>query len=433
VSPSRTRLPTGVSSPTVPPLRGGDLVAAPLRAAASLGRAAMLPRMSVVGVLLVAAVGAVAASAPARAQVGERAGADDPSYLGAYAILARDAASGQIAVAAASTGFSAGSGIPHLEPGVGAVAVLGRLGSRVGRESLAGMRRGVAPGEAVAAALSEVGDVEGLQVAALDGGCRSEVHTGSAVPPWAGSLRGRAGQICYLAVGSLLADSTVLRELTSSFRSAEGQLLDRLLAGLTGAERAGGEVAPSRSAAIWIGAPDAGSGALGRPLLRLQVEAVQRPAAALDHLARVGRADHLARRASGRVDEGAYEEALEAADRAIEIEPTTALAWLARGRALLYLERDEEAETAFQRMLEVNPYLLHVLGDVPRAERGDRPEGAVPRPRSELIPYRPRLLRRLDIYRRAFFTDADFPADTAGVEAIREEEGAGGGGAEGAG
>jgi len=199
--------------------------------------------------------------------------------------------------------------------------------------------------------------------------------------------------------------------MAASFESAEGELLERFQAALQAAERATGEVARSRSAALWISAPDAGSGALGRADLRLQLEDVQRPADALRYLVRAGRADHLARRASRAVDAGEYGQAVELADRAVETEPATALAWMARGRALLYQGEDAEAETAFQRMLEINPHLLHLLGDPSGAVRDTAGGRAAPTPavRRDLIPYRPRLILRLDEYRRAFFRDVEFP------------------------
>lgn len=138
---------------------------------------------------------------------------------------------------------------------------------------------------------------------------------------------------------------------------------------------------------------------------------MQRPADALRYLVRAGRADHLARRASRAVDAGEHGRAVELADRAVETEPATALAWMARGRALLYQGQDDEAETAFQRMLEINPHLLHLLGDPSGAVRDTAGRGAPPTPavRRDLIPYRPRLILRLDEYRRAFFRDVEFP------------------------
>lgn len=350
------------------------------------------------------------------------------TFLGGYALLAYDPATGQLGVAAASGGFSAGSTIPGLRPDHGAVAVLGRTSESAGRRVLDALREGRPVRDAVEGAVEAEGRGDGLQLSALTPGCRSHTRAAEGSYPWTGTREGTTGSLCYRAAGAFLADSTVLDRLVAGFSGAEGGLLERLHAGLSAAERATGDVAPSRSAVIWIAVPDAERGPLGRAELRLQLDDVQRPADALRYVIRAARADALSRRASRAVDDGRHEEALELAEEALELEGASALAWLARGRALLYLGRDREAEEAFQRMLEVNPYLLHLLGD-PRvaaadtaaagpdardAPRAGRPEEAGldarrPEVRQSLIPYRPRLILRLDTYRRAFFREVDFP------------------------
>lgn len=360
-----------------------------------------------------AAVPSAADSARAPEPGGEAPvqGADSHAFLGGYAILAHDPRTGQLGVAAATGGYSAGSGLPVLVEGRGAGVVLGRHSAPARRALAAAFRDGAGVGEAVSRATTAGGRTGGIQVSALGQPCETRTFTAGDAYPWTGSVTGEVGSICYLAAGALMADSTVVRRMAASFESAEGELLDRFQAALEAAQRATGEVARSRSAALWISAPDAGSGALGRADLRLQLEDVQRPADALRYLVRAGRADHLARRASRAVDAGDHARALELADRAVETEPATALAWMARGRALLYQGQDDEAETAFQRMLEINPHLLHLLGDPSGAVRDTAGRGAPPTPavRRDLIPYRPRLILRLDEYRRAFFRDVEFP------------------------
>lgn len=359
------------------------------------------------------------------------------AFLGGYALLAYDSAARQLGVVAASGGYSAGSGIPHLEQGTGAAAVLGRLAPEAGRSALTAVRRGQSAAAAVERAADAAGRSGGLQVAVLTPACESAAFAASDVYPWSGSRGGSAGGVCWLAVGSLLSDSTVLGAGVRRFEATSGDLLDRFLAFHGAVESAAGEAARSRSVALWIDAPDAGSGVLGRAALRLQVENVQRPADALGHVVDVGRADALARRASASVDSGRYARALDLAGQALDRDVASALGWLARGRAHLFQAREDSAETAFQRMLEVNPYLIHVLGDPGTAAEDTlsaaggplRKPAADERPptvREGLIPYRPRLLLRLDVYRRAFFRDVEFPAaeeDTASAPDESEEGG----------
>lgn len=361
------------------------------------------------------------------------------AFLGGYALLAYDPGARQLAVVAASGGFSAGSGLPYLEQGTGAVAVLGRLAPRAGRTAMAALRQGQSPAAAVERAAEAAGRAAGLQVAALTPDCESAGHTARDAYPWSGSRSGVSGEVCWLAVGSLLSDATVLQGGVRAFTSSGGDLLDRLLAFLSSVETGAGDAARSRSVALWIDAPDVGHGVLGRAAIRLQLEDVQRPADALRHLIDAGRADEMARRASAAVDSGQYDRALELAGRALELDAGSALGWMARGRAFLFQADEESAETAFQRMLEVNPYLIHALGD-PGSAAGDTLSAAggplrqpragdePPQVREGFIPYRPRLLLRLDVYRREFFSDVDFPEVEPDTSPDGQDDGSGGSG-----
>ena len=333
---------------------------------------------------------------------------DAPLY--GWALLAYDGATGQLGIVAATDRFSSGSGVPFLEPGAGAVAALGRLDPSAGRAALRALSRGRTAAEAVAAGTG--GGVAGAgaptgapQVAALTPGCSAAAGTPPDLVPWSGSVRNSAGGTsCWILAGSGLADSTLLGRLEGVYERTGGDLLDRFMAVLDAAGEAESEAPRDRSAVVWIVTPPGGEAPLGRHDLRLQVEDVQRPADALAAVVDAGRADDLAARAERSVDAGDYQGALELAGRAIDLQPQTGLAWLARGRALLFSGRDDEAETAFQRMLEVDPWLLHALGDPAR--------GTI---RRGVIPYRPRLLQRLDVYRRAFWPDVTFP-DAGGAQ-----------------
>lgn len=403
------------------------------------GRAAVPSRARVLAAALAAL--AVAAGAPDAAAQQDPAGEDAPeaaadttpdragtdgdavdrddrgqAFLGGYALLAYDPTTGQVGAVSASSGFSAGSGTLAVEAERGAAAVLGGRSSAARRAAARALRAGDGAGEATTRAVSAAGRPPGLQVSALTTDCARSARTSGDAYPWTGTVEGRAGDVCFLAVGAFLADSAVVGRMAGGFRDADGSLLERLQSALASAEvaageGAAGEVARSRSAAVWISAPEGEEGPLGRPDLRLQVEDVQRPADALRYLIRTGRAEDLARRASLAVDAGEHDRALELADRASELDPTTPLAWMARGRALLYRGEDGEAEEAFRRMLEVNPHLLHLLGDASGAARDTADDGArgAPEVREELIPYRPRLILRLDEYRRAFYRQVEFP------------------------
>jgi uncharacterized Ntn-hydrolase superfamily protein len=320
-----------------------------------------------------------------------------------WALLAYDAGSGELGILAASDRFSAGSGVPYLDRRVGAVAVLGRLDAALGRSALASLRGGATPQGVVGGGTPGADSAAGAaQVAALTPSCQMAASSPASLVPWSGSTSGGAGSSCWLVMGTGLSDSTLLPRLAAAYGRADGDLLDRFLAVLDAAGRSEEDAPRSRSAVLWIAASPGSSLPLGRGELRLQVDDVQRPSDALREVADAGRADALASRAAVAVDRGDYSSALDLSQQALDVEPATALAWLARGRALLFLNRSDDAEQAFQRMLEVDPWLLHVLGNP-----------ATGQIRKGVIPYRPRLLQRLDVYRRSFWPDVTFPADSA--------------------
>lgn len=319
-----------------------------------------------------------------------------PFFGRTYAVIAHDPSAGVLGVAAASTEFSVGSEGVLLEPGLGAVVAQGgNAGGDAGRRVLSALRSGQSP----AAALGAAGGPRAPdQVAVLTPGCERATRLAPGAEDEAESRPGRSAGLCHLAAGVGLRDSAVLDRAVSALSSAGG-LAERLAAALSAVEEVLPGVAGSRSAVLWVAADDSSGDALGRPELRLQVDDHERPALALEKRLESARADWLTVRAGRAVDRGDHRRAAALADSALALEVSATSAWLQRGRALLHQGREEEAETAFQRMLELDPYLLRHLGDA---------SGGEITVRERVIPYFPRLVLRLDLYRREYFDDLDF-------------------------
>ncbi len=319
------------------------------------------------------------------------------SFFGrSYAVVAYDSASGQLGLAAASTEFSVASGGAYLEPGAGAVSIQGHAGGPAGRRILAALRSGRTP----ASALGTVSEPGGpVQAAALTPACDRAARQAPGAGDGVASRPGRTGGVCYVALGVRLRSSASMERLVRAFRSSTGSLAERLLVTLADMEGASQNVGGSRSAVLWVAGDDTAGEVLGRRELRLQVDDHERPALALEKRVETGRAGWLAGRASRAIDRGAYRRAAALADSSLGLDVSAPMAWLHRGRALLYTGREDAAETAFQRMLELDPYLLRLLGDASGNEITVR-EG--------VIPYYPRLVLQLDLYRRKYFDGLDF-------------------------
>lgn len=321
--------------------------------------------------------------------------ASAPFFGRSYAVVAYDSAAGLLGLAAASTELSVGSGGVQLEPGVGAVVALGSRGGDASRGILAALRSGRSP---PAALRSASGPGSPAHAAALTPACDRDARRA----PWAAddavSRPGRIAGLCYVAAGLSLRDSAELDRAVSALRSSSGSLAGRLVAALSAVEGVVPEVGGSRSAVVWVAGDDTSAAPGGREL-RLQVDDHERPALALERRLEAARADRLAALAGRAVDRGDQQRAAALADSALALDVSATTAWLQRGRALLHRGREEEAETAFQRMLELDPYLLRLLGDA---------SGSQVSVRESVIPYYPRLVLRLDLYRREYFDDLDF-------------------------
>lgn len=328
------------------------------------------------------------------------AGPASAPFLGrSYAVVAYDSAAGLLGLAAASTEFSVGSGGVQLEPGVGAVAALGSGGGSGGGDAPRGILAALRSERSPAAALRAAsGPGAPAHAAALTPACDRDTRRA----PWAAddavSRPGRLAGLCYVAAGLSLRDSAELDRAVGALRSSSGSLAERLVAALSAAEGVVPEVGGSRSAVLWIAGDDTSAAPGGREL-RLQVDDHGRAALALEKRLEAARADRLAALAGRAVDRGDHQRAAALADSALALDVSATTAWLQRGRALLHRGREEEAETAFQRMLELDPYLLRLLGDA---------SGSQVSVRESVIPYYPRLVLRLDLYRREYFDDLDF-------------------------
>lgn len=154
-----------------------------------------------------------------------------------YSIVARDAETGELGVAVQSRSFGTGAAVPWARPGIGAVATQSFTLRSYGPLALGLLADGVEP----AAALAQLTEADELrefrQVALVDAEGRTATHTGDACIPCKGSVAGGG----YSAQGNMLRSDGVVPALAQAFEATAGTLAERLLAGLEGAESAGGD------------------------------------------------------------------------------------------------------------------------------------------------------------------------------------------------
>jgi uncharacterized Ntn-hydrolase superfamily protein len=164
-----------------------------------------------------------------------------------FSVLARDAATGELGVAVASCILAVGRAVPSARAGVGVVAVQARSRRGLGHSLLTGLAEGAAPAVLVHRAAHAAEDAE-RQIAVLDVGGTVAADTGPGSFPVAGHVTGDG----FSVQGNMLASEDVLPAMAQAFATAQGDLPDRLLAGLTAGQDAGGDLRGRQSAALLV-------------------------------------------------------------------------------------------------------------------------------------------------------------------------------------
>lgn len=201
-----------------------------------------------------------------------------------YSIVARDAESGQLGVAAETCMFAVGSQVPWAQPGVGAVATQGIGEVAYGPRCLGHLAAGASAREALAAAhaADAMAAVRQVGVVAADGS--AEAMTGELCMDHAGHLIGDG----FAVQANMVSSLAVWHDMASAFLDASGPLAHRLLAALVAGEAAGGDARGRMSAVLLVvdGSPPSQPG--GGTIVDLRVDRSDDPLRDLAELLVVG-------------------------------------------------------------------------------------------------------------------------------------------------
>jgi uncharacterized Ntn-hydrolase superfamily protein len=197
-----------------------------------------------------------------------------------WSIIVRERHSGKFGIAVATRFFAVGALVPHIAPGVGAVATQALVNPYFGMNGLKLLRAGHAAAETVRALIAEDGGRDHRQVHVMDRHGHAAAHTGTSCGAWCGHRIGED----YSIAGNLLAGLQVLDETAARYEAACAlPLARRLIAALRAGEAAGGDKRGKQSAALLI------HGEEDWPDLDLRVDDHPDPLAELERLERVSR------------------------------------------------------------------------------------------------------------------------------------------------
>jgi len=183
-----------------------------------------------------------------------------------WSIVATDAETGEIGGAGTSCVGSIDTVIMYAGvPGVGAVHAQAQINTDGRDEAARLLGEDSTPREAMDAitdaSFDEDAALRQYGIVDLSGG--AVAFTGSSNPTWAGDVRGHVGSFTYSAQGNTLTGAAVVTGTVAAFRTADGDLADKLMHGLeAGASDGGGDSRctrdgiPSDSAFIRVQATD---------------------------------------------------------------------------------------------------------------------------------------------------------------------------------
>ena len=234
-----------------------------------------------------------------------------------YSIVARDPETGRLGVAVQSHWFSVGSVVSWAEAGVGAVATQSFAEPSYGPLGLELMRRGRTAPEALETLVHADEDRAVRQVAFVDASGQVGVYTGNECIREFGHLTGDG----FSVQANMMERDTVWAAMAEAYRSAQGDLADRLLAALAAAQAEHGDIRGMQSAAMLVVEAEPTGNEWDDRVIDLRVEDHAAPVDELARVVRLWRAYGHAERAEELELNDDLDGALQERLRALEIEP----------------------------------------------------------------------------------------------------------------
>ena len=186
-----------------------------------------------------------------------------------FSIVARDPATGDMAVAVQSHWFSVGTSVSWGEAGVGVVATQSFTNKSFGLRGLALLKSGKTAQQALDELLANDEGRDVRQVAILDAQGNVATHTGKKCIDEAGHVKGSQ----FSVQANMMLSNTVPAAMAKAYeQNVSLPLAERVLATLDAAQAAGGDIRGRQSAALLVVRGKATEGAWADRLIDLRVD-----------------------------------------------------------------------------------------------------------------------------------------------------------------
>jgi uncharacterized Ntn-hydrolase superfamily protein len=165
-----------------------------------------------------------------------------------FSIVARDPANGDLGIIVQSKFPAVGSVVPWAKAEIGAVATQAWCNVGYGPNGLELLEAGNSASETLKILLDGDDGREHRQIGIVDTKGQAVAHTGKECMEWAGQLVGDG----YTCQGNILAGEAVIVDMAETYENTEGDLIDKLFAGLIAGQTAGGDRRGMQSASILV-------------------------------------------------------------------------------------------------------------------------------------------------------------------------------------
>lgn len=165
-----------------------------------------------------------------------------------FSIVARDSANGDLGIIVQSKFPAVGSVVPWAKADIGAIATQAWANVGYGPNGLLLLESGKSASETLNILLAGDEGREHRQIGIVDSKGHAITHTGNDCMDWAGHIVGDG----FACQGNILASEAVVVDMAEAFETTEGDLIDKLFAGLIAGQAAGGDRRGMQSAAIFV-------------------------------------------------------------------------------------------------------------------------------------------------------------------------------------
>ncbi|MBY8997131.1 MAG: DUF1028 domain-containing protein [Candidatus Thorarchaeota archaeon] len=165
-----------------------------------------------------------------------------------FSIVARDSTNGDLGIIVQSKFPAVGALVPWAKAEIGAIATQAWANVGYGPNGLELLEAGNSASETLKILLDGDEGQEHRQIGIVDVNGQAVAHTGKECMEWAGQIVGDG----FTCQGNILAGESVVVDMAEAYENTEGDLIDKLFAGLIAGQEAGGDRRGMQSAAVLV-------------------------------------------------------------------------------------------------------------------------------------------------------------------------------------